>query len=218
MPCLFQGWINGTRGSSKFKDNVKGQIIIIESLSLNLGFNNQRFSPLPNSSQTQSPTYWLSEWGLGSPGKVWGNGRERGWRHSAQWIQSQAGSSSWIALRTGQDWLLTKQGAQPTVVGSGMEAGKETKNARPAPKGRFAAAEETRQVASVAALPATKESVTRCPLPSPQGGRAAFLLAKEGREFPAGAEAAWNHRNDFVLGELGGISRPRPPTCSVLFF
>lgn len=59
--------------------------------------------------------------------------------------------------------------------------------------------------------------VSRCLLPRPQRCEAAFLLASVGREIPAGAEAAWNHSNDTVLGELGGISRPRPPTCSVLF-
>lgn len=55
------------------------------------------------------------------------------------------------------------------------------------------------------------------PSPGPKDGRAAFLLAAVGREIPAGAEAAWNHRNDTVLGEVGGIPRPRPPTCLVLF-
>lgn len=45
--------------------------------------------------------------------------------------------------------------------------GQETKNARPAPKRPFAAAEKLGQLPA-AALPATKESVTRFPLPNPQ--------------------------------------------------
>ena len=56
----------------------------------------------------------------------------------------------------------------------------ETKNARPAPKGRFAAAEKTQRVASVAALPAAKESVTRCPLPRPQRWKGCFPACRRG--------------------------------------
>lgn len=66
----------------------------------------------------------------------------------------------------------------------------ETKTARPAPKGRFAAAENPGPLPAAQALPATKESVTRCPLPGPRDGRAAFPLASAGLGTVAGAEAA----------------------------
>lgn len=112
---------------------------------------------------------------------------------------------------------LQSRGPRQQTRALAWTLGQETKNARPAPKGHLAPAEKTQRVASIAALPATEESAARCPLPRPQRCKAAFLLASVGREIPAGAEAARNHSNDTVLGELGGIPRPRPPTCSVLF-
>lgn len=47
---------------------------------MNVGLNNQTFSPPSNSHQTLSHTHWLSEWGLGSTRKGVRDGGERGQR------------------------------------------------------------------------------------------------------------------------------------------
>lgn len=67
------------------------------------------------------------------------------------------------------DYLQNRASSQQARA-QAWTLGQETKTARPAPKRPFAAAAK-RGPLPVAALPASEESVTRCPLPNPQRWR-----------------------------------------------
>lgn len=179
---------------------------------------NQSSSPPPNSYQTPAYPGFLSEAWVHQEGfEVWS--RERtGNLAQTQRAQARVAHPSGLASEWGKTDCLESRALSQEARAQAWTLGQETLNARSAPKGRFAAAEKLGPVASPGwfCLLLSSQSLA-APSPVPKDGRAAFPLAAVGRGIPAGAEAAWNHRNDTALGKLGGIPRPRPPTSLVLF-
>ena len=86
---------------------------------------------------------------------------------------------------TDQIDYLQSRGLSQQMQALAWTLGQETKNARPAPKGHFAPAEKTQRVASVAALPATKESVAAFS-PGPKDARLLSCLPAWGVRFLQG--------------------------------
>jgi len=96
--------------------------------------------------------------------------RYGGERGEGTWHRLSGPKLAWPIL---QDCPLN--GARLTTCKAGRSAKRhiwtlrqETPNARSTPKGLFAAAEKHGPLPARVVLPASKESVTRCPLPSPQ--------------------------------------------------